>query len=157
MFLGLFSTSSYDVLNGKEHPELAVQNDDGLELKISLSKNESTKDSMRLSLSAQYIIVNQTSMTLQIQSENHYNSQKASGQIFSAASGEDGKPFIMFSHPRSANLRNRVRLRVADSDWSEPFSLEAVGVEFELKCKSLLTLRWYNLGGFVSLGQEKVV
>jgi hypothetical protein len=63
----------------------------------------------------------------------------------------------VFSHPNPANIKNRAKVRVADSTWSNKISFEAIGADFQVDCKSMLTNKWYNLGGTVSLGPGKVI
>ena len=70
---------------------------------------------------------------------------------------DNERPLLIFSHPNPKSMKNRARIRIADSNWSEPISFEAVGAEFEFDCKSMLTSKWYNLGGYVTLGQGKVI
>jgi vacuolar protein sorting-associated protein 13A/C len=121
-----------------------------------LTKDATTKLSTHLCISAQYVLINQTEFTIQVQSEATYKNKKTIGQVFSIPPHDDGQPLVMFSHPNSKSVKNRARIRVADSNWSEPVSFEAVGAELELDCKSMLVSKWYNLGGLVSLGQGKV-
>jgi vacuolar protein sorting-associated protein 13A/C len=133
-----------------------MKNEDGLELKVALARCMRQDSTIRLSIAAYYVVINQTGMTLQLISDTHYKDKKAMGQVFTVPPAEDGKPFSMFSHPNTKSVKNRVRIRAADSNWSEPISFDAVGAEIELHCKSMLTARWYNIGGYVGLGQGKV-
>lgn len=153
--LGLFSTNECEIVQTHAMRDLTMQNEDGLELKVSLSFTTFSNGALKLSISAYYLLVNQTDMTLQCISEAN-NKVKRNGQVFSLPPAEDARPLLLFSHPNPKNLKNRSRLRIADSNWSEPLSFEAVGAEFEFSVKSMLTAKWYNVGGYVTLGQGKV-
>lgn len=153
--LGLFSTNECEVTHTHDLCDLVMQNEDGLELKVSLNPSTLANGALKLSIAAYYLLVNQTDMTLQCISEAS-NKVKRNGQIFTLPPAEDARPLLLFSHPNPKNLKNRSRLRIADSNWSEPLSFEAVGAEFEFSVKSMLTARWYNVGGYVTLGQGKV-
>ena len=153
--LGVFSTNECPVdANSKEPQVLSMQNEQGLELKIQMTRVP-CGSSTKLSFSAFYLLVNQTSMTIQVLSHTHSKNKKTD-QIFTVPPSEDGKPFVMFSQPNPKNVKNRVLIRVADSAWSHALSFETVGAETEINSKSILTSKWYNISGYVGLGQGKV-
>lgn len=154
--LGVFSTNECLIdVNAKEMQVLSMQNEQGLELKVRLSIIRCGA-SINLSLSPFYLLVNQTNMTIQVLAHAHLKNKKTE-QIFTVPPNEDGKPFIMFSHPNPKSVKNRVHIRVADSSWSDALSFETVGAETEFNSKSILAARWYNLSGYVGLGQGKVL
>ena len=152
--LSMFSTNECDIIRGGENCELVMQNEQGLELKVSLTRGALATTALHLSIAAYYLLVNQTNMTLQILSEAN-NKVKRNEQVFSLPPAEDGRPLLLFSHPNPKSAKNRARLRIADSNWSEPVSFEAVGADFSMDVKSMLTTKWYNIGGNVSLGLGK--
>lgn len=154
--LGLFSTNECDIVQSLEVCDLIMQNEDGLELKVFLSRGALPTAALNLSIAAYYLLVNQTNMTVQVLSEAN-NKIKRNGQVFNLSPKDNERPLLIFSHPNPKNMKNRARIRIADSNWSDPISFEAVGAEFEFDCKSMLTSKWYNLGGYVTLGQGKVI
>lgn len=156
--VGLFSTNECPLgmrMGRKEPSILTLQDEAGLELKLLLNAMLSAEGQLCLSVAACYVIINQTEMTLQVQSEAYFKSRRTTNQIFTVPPAEDGRPYVLFSHPDVKSVKNRVRLRIADSNWSDAASFEAVGAECELSCKSMLTEKWYNVSGYVSLGSGK--
>lgn len=155
--LGFYSTGEENPILMKRSVPLVMQNEDCVELKIMLTKSFDAKGRLLLSFAPYYLIVNQTNMVIQIQSETHFTDKKGrSSQLFSVPCIQDEKPFTMFSHPNVSSVKNRVRVRVADSVWTKPLSFEAVGSEIEFDCNSMITQKWYNIGAYVGVGQGKV-
>lgn len=154
--LGFFSTKNVDQ-SKSEFSVLTLQNGEGLELKLGSYIATNEHGIVMVSLAAFYIVINQTEHKIQLQSEANFSDKNVHNQIF-AVEPEDGSmnAVCIFSHPKTASMKNRVRFRVADSGWTDPMSFETVGGEFDFSVKSLLTQKWYNIGGYVTIGSGKV-
>ncbi len=174
--LGFFSSNSGHFFSGrdKDIAELSLENEEGQSLRVMLCRAVEADQVVHLTISAFYVIVNQTNMKVQVRSSLANKSSSASPASGSEGSSEQrqvattvrdftvpplvaGRPFILFSHAEqssssNSSTRKRIELRVADSTWSKPVSLDAIGAQFQVDARSILTGAWYNVGISESVG-----
>jgi vacuolar protein sorting-associated protein 13A/C len=71
-----------------------------------------------------------------------------------AAEGAGATP-LLFAYPESMALRERVRIRLGDSEWSRPLSMETVGAVDCVDLHDAAADAWHNVGMSVRLGPAK--
>src|SRR2546429_5907278 len=84
----------------------------------------------RVSIYSPYVILNKTGLDINIKSKSLLQQAKAAAGQSLTDSGDSGRrkalPY-MFSYPNNDDQRNRVILKVGDSNWSRPQSFDAIG------------------------------
>ena len=104
-----------------------------------------------------YLILNRTGLDLSIQSKTLFSTAKsAAGQGMHMGSDQDtrkAQPY-MFSYP-SDDRKNRAMLKVGESVWSKPQSLDAIGSTFEAVLASSRTKSEMHVGLEVAEGEGK--
>ena len=105
-----------------------------------------------------YVILNKTGLDINIRSKSLLQQAKnAAGQSVQTQSGEGShktKPY-MFSYG-SEDRQNRALLKVSDSDWSRPQSLDAMGTTYEVSLPSSKRSSEINVGISIEEGEGKV-
>ncbi|KAJ9479242.1 Vacuolar protein sorting-associated protein 13 [Pseudozyma hubeiensis] len=105
-----------------------------LNLRLHYSKHPDSGGAFKVQIYSPYIFINQSGLPFALKTKSWLGSAKlVAGQDQGGASAEVRKtpePFL-FSH-NSNDRRNRVLMRVGDSQWSKPLSFEAIGSETEV-------------------------
>lgn len=105
-----------------------------LNLRLHYSKHPDSGGAFKVQIYSPYIFINQCGLPFALKTKSWLGSAKlVAGQNQGGVSAEVRKtpePFL-FSH-NSNDRRNRVLMRVGDSQWSKPLSFEAVGSETEV-------------------------
>ncbi|EST05630.1 Vacuolar protein sorting-associated protein 13A N-terminal domain protein [Kalmanozyma brasiliensis GHG001] len=105
-----------------------------LNLRLHYSKHPDSGGAFKVQIYSPYIFINQSGLPFALKTKSWLGSAKlVAGQDQTGISAETRKtpePFL-FSH-NSNDRRNRVLMRVGDSQWSKPLSFEAIGSETEV-------------------------
>jgi vacuolar protein sorting-associated protein 13A/C len=105
-----------------------------------------------------YIILNRTGLDIDVRSEGSklFGVSSAAAGAHSTEDDTDRKvtPF-MFSFPND-NRKNRVRLKIGDSDWSSPQSFDAIGSTYSVGLKSVNSRAQMAVGVSITEGEGKV-
>ncbi len=105
-----------------------------LNLRLHYSKHPDSGGAFKVQIYSPYIFINQSGLPFALKTKSWLGSAKlVAGQDQTGVSAEIRKtpePFL-FSH-NSNDRRNRVLMRVGDSQWSKPLSFEAIGSETEV-------------------------
>lgn len=105
-----------------------------LNLRLHYSKHADSGGAFKVQIYSPYIFINQSGLPFALKTKSWLGSAKlVAGQDQGGVSAEVRKtpePFL-FSH-NSNDRRNRVLMRVGDSQWSKPLSFEAIGSETEV-------------------------
>ena len=105
-----------------------------------------------------YVILNKTGLDINIRSKSLLQQAKnAAGQSVQTRSGEGDrktKPY-MFSYGNE-DRQNRAILKVSDSEWSRPQSLDAMGTTYEVSLPSSKRHSEINVGISIEEGEGKV-
>lgn len=104
-----------------------------LNLRLHYSKHPDSGGAFKVQIYSPYIFINQSGLPFALKTKSWLGSAKlVAGQDSgaSAAMRREPEPFL-FSH-NSNDRRNRVLMRVGDSQWSKPLSFEAIGSETEV-------------------------
>ena len=137
-----FRQSDFAVINAptkdfKRESTLVVKDESGMPLRLKLHyfTMPDAGGAFKVSVYSPYVILNKTGLELDIRSKQFMGAAKgAAGQsVMSTDNGHAGvpekaKPF-MFSFPTD-DQKNRALLKVSDSEWSKPQSLDAIGSEY---------------------------
>lgn len=111
----------------------------------------------RVNLFAPYILYNLTGLRLGVANNTvvKANQEVAGLACNNAAVGQSDAKALMYAYPESIALRDRVKIRVAASEWSSPVSLETVGGGHNFAVQDPASATWYNLAMAVRLGPAK--
>lgn len=105
-----------------------------LNLRLHYQKHPDSGGAFKVQIYSPYIFINQSGLPFALKTKSWLGSAKlVAGQDqggVSAAIRKEREPFL-FSH-NSNDRRNRVLMRVGDSQWSKPLSFEAIGSETEV-------------------------
>lgn len=105
-----------------------------LNLRLHYQKHPDSGGAFKVQIYSPYIFINQCGLPFALKTKSWLGSAKlVAGQDqggVSAAIRKEPEPFL-FSH-NSNDRRNRVLMRVGDSQWSKPLSFEAIGSETEV-------------------------
>ncbi|KAI9798111.1 MAG: hypothetical protein M1835_004200 [Candelina submexicana] len=161
----VFKQSEFSVINGgnaddfRREKTLVVKDKGGLGLNLKLHyfNIPDSGGAFRVTVYSPYLILNKTGLDINIRSKTLLSSAKsAAGQGFRTDSEEatqKAKPY-MFSYPTDDN-KNRAILKVGDSAWSKPQSLDAIGSTFNAVLPSSTTGKEIHVGVSVAEGEGK--
>ena len=110
----------------------------------------------RVSIYSPYVILNRTALPLQIKSKALFGTSKAAtghGTI-NNEDMQQTRPFL-FSFPTD-DQKNRALIRIGDSAWSKPQSLDAIGSTYETGLTSHDGKSTMHVGVAVDEGEGKV-
>ncbi|KAK4052926.1 Vacuolar protein sorting-associated protein 13 [Microbotryomycetes sp. JL221] len=152
----VFQRSEFAIINTDNPEDLPVESDlvmtdkDGLKLnlRIHYQKHPESGGAFRVQVYSPYILINKTGCDFALKTKTFMSSAKnvAGQEVFSgkryiceltfcsvnAAAHKRKEPVpFMFSFPTD-DRRNRVLLRINDSNWSIPLSFETIGMETEV-------------------------
>lgn len=125
-----FGRSEFAIINAPkgsifQREELsAVKNKDGqtVQLRISYPAHKSLRTSIKVAISAPYVILNRTGQNLVI-----CDRAKPHAAITIGASDEEGNKPHMFSFVDFGHTLSRALARVGALEWSNPISFDAIG------------------------------
>ncbi|SNX84266.1 related to VPS13 - involved in regulating membrane traffic [Melanopsichium pennsylvanicum] len=104
-----------------------------LNLRLHYSKHPDSGGAFKVQIYSPYIFINQSGLPFALKTKSWLGSAKVVAGQDKGEGGEARKssePFLL-SH-NSNDRRNRVLMRVGDSQWSKPLSFEAIGSETEV-------------------------
>ncbi|KAK4050444.1 Vacuolar protein sorting-associated protein 13 [Microbotryomycetes sp. JL201] len=137
----VFQRSEFAIINTDNPEDLPVESDlvmtdkDGLKLnlRIHYQKHPESGGAFRVQVYSPYILMNKTLCDFALKTKTFMSSAKnvAGQEVFSAKHKRKEPVPFMFSFPTD-DRRNRVLLRMNDSNWSIPLSFETVGMETEV-------------------------
>ena len=122
-----------------------------------LSNLPDSGGAFKVTVYSPYLVLNRTGLDLSIQSKTLFSTAKsAAGQGMHMGSESDTRKALpyMFSYP-SDDRKNRAMLKVGESAWSKPQSLDAIGSTFEAVLVSSRTQTEMHVGLEVSEGEGK--
>ncbi|KAL1920744.1 uncharacterized protein VTP21DRAFT_11379 [Calcarisporiella thermophila] len=110
---------------------LTMEGPNGFKLNLGIQYHEipDSGGSRRISIYSPYVLFNKTGLDITFKIKSFLQS-RSSGYITSEKSGDGNYPPLLFSYPKK-DRRNRVLIRVGESEWSQPLSFEAVGTDIE--------------------------
>ena len=161
----VFKQSEFAVVNSNAQEDfrrektLPVKDSRGIELNLKLHyfNIPDSGGAFKVSVYSPYLLLNKTGLEINIQSKSMFSSAKsAAGQGMKM--GSDGAtqkalPY-MFSYPTD-DRKNRANIKVGDSAWSKPQSLDAIGSAFEVVLPSATAKSEMHVGISVIEGQGK--
>ncbi|KAN0063379.1 Vacuolar protein sorting-associated protein 13 [Thecaphora frezii] len=136
-----FSPSEFSII-ATDNPEdfpiektLTLTDPDNLKLHLRLHyfRHPQSGGAFKVQIYSPYIFVNQSGLPFALKTKSWLGAAKlvaGQDQAQAAALRKEPEPFL-FSH-QSNDRRNRVLMRVGDSQWSKPLSFEAIGSETEV-------------------------
>ncbi|GAA5952650.1 hypothetical protein JCM21900_006060 [Sporobolomyces salmonicolor] len=141
----VFQRSEFAIIN-TDNPEdlpvesdlvLADKDDLKLNLRIHYQKHVDSGGAFRVQVYSPYVLINKTSLDFALKTKTFFSSAKnvAGQEVSSKDAKRKGSEPFMFSFPTD-DRRNRVLLRLGDSNWSAPLSFETVGLETEVTLPS---------------------
>lgn len=124
-----FGKSEFAIINSPKNSQFKrestsnVRHEDGqsVELKISYPTNKTLRNSVKVTISAPYVVLNRTGQTLVL-----CDSTRPLASI-SVGSGDQGNKPHMFSFLDSGSSHSRALARVGGLAWSKPISFDAIG------------------------------
>ncbi|UZJ53507.1 hypothetical protein CBS101457_002827 [Exobasidium rhododendri] len=163
----VFSPSEFAIIatdNGDDFPvekflTLADSENLKLQLRLHYHKYPDSGGAFKVQIYSPYIFVNLTGLPFSLKTKSWIGGAKVvAGQDLGSKKAtsdirKEPQPFL-FSHP-SKDRRNRVQLRVGDSNWSRPTSFEAIGSATEVVIPSLSKNEEIHLGLTIEEGLGK--
>lgn len=163
----VFSPSEFAIIatdNGDDFPvekflTLADSENLKLQLRLHYHKYADSGGAFKVQIYSPYIFVNLTSLPFSLKTKSWIGGAKlVAGQEPSSGKAtadmrREPEPFL-FSH-NTRDRRNRVQLRVGDSNWSRPISFDAIGSETELTIPSQSKNEEIHLGLTIEEGLGK--
>jgi vacuolar protein sorting-associated protein 13A/C len=113
--------------------------------------------SFKVTIYSPYVVLNRTGLELDLRSKQFLGQARtAAGQgVFADAGTNDQKPMpFMFSYP-SEDKKNRALIKVGDSNWSKPQSLDAIGSNYAVTLPSTKARSDMHIGVTVAEGEGK--
>lgn len=160
----VFKQSEFAVVNSNDQDfrretSMPVKDSQGIELNLNLHyfNIPDSGGAFKVSVYSPYLILNRTGLEISLQSKSMFSSAKsAAGQGMKMGSGDTTQkahPY-MFSYP-TEDRKNRANIKVGDSAWSKPQSLDAIGSAFEVVLPSSSSRTEMHVGISVAEGQGK--
>ncbi|KAH0564849.1 hypothetical protein GP486_001757 [Trichoglossum hirsutum] len=163
----VFKQSEFAIINSSNHEDfrretnMVVRDEEGLTLNLKLHyfNIPDSGGAFRVAVYSPYVILNKTGLDISIKSKSLLGqTRNAAGQGVLANSGGDsdtGKALpYMFSFP-SDEHQNRAILKVGDSNWSRPQSLDAIGSNAEVVLPSATKQKEIHIGITIQEGEGK--
>ncbi|KAI9287283.1 vacuolar protein sorting-associated protein vps13 [Umbelopsis sp. AD052] len=150
----IISTHDNDDLNIDEKFTLLDNDNVPLTLRINSIEIPESGGAHKFSIYCPYIMLNKTGRDIVYKGKPFMQGARfTAGQNAMRNRGRKAEPF-MFSYPKIDN-RNRCLIQVADSGWSQPISLEAVGSVQDVALPSINRVEEFHVGVSVQEGQGK--
>ncbi|KAG9243121.1 hypothetical protein BJ878DRAFT_543588 [Calycina marina] len=132
-----YKPSEFAIINSnnrdfRTESNLICRDDAGLTLKLNINRvvTPDSGGAFKITVYSPYIILNKTGMQLNMKSKSLLSQAKTTagqGMYADAANTERRKALpYMFAFP-SKDQKNRALIKIGDSDWSKPQSLDAIG------------------------------
>ena len=159
----VFKQSEFAIVNGnaqdfrREHL-LSLMDDRGIQMKLKLHyfNIPDSGGAFKVSVFSPYVILNKTGLEMEIQSKAFLQSARsAAGQGLRADPRNGGRTLpYMYSYPTD-DPKNRSMLKIGDSAWSKPQSLEAIGSNYEVVLPDRQGRSEFHSGVSVAEGEGK--
>lgn len=150
----IISTHDHDDLNIDDKFTLLDNDNVPLTLRINSVEIPESGGAHKFSIYCPYIMLNKTGRDIVYKGKPFMQGARfTAGQNAVRNRGRKAEPF-MFSYPKIDN-RNRCLIQVADSGWSQPISLEAVGSVQDVALPSINRVEEFHVGVSVQEGQGK--
>jgi vacuolar protein sorting-associated protein 13A/C len=152
-----YERSEFAVINSTAHlvfkveKTLRLKHEDGLTLWLNIhyARNENEGSSLKIIVYAPYVILNKTEQNLLI-------SPIGSNRPLSSMGKLSFKPEpTMFSFEKDGDTKNRVAIKIGDSNWTSPISFDSLGQPVEAKAQVIGKQIEKNVGVSVLLGEGK--
>ncbi|SCV68005.1 BQ2448_126 [Microbotryum intermedium] len=157
----VFNRSEFAIINTDNPEDLPVEHDLvlsdkeklNLNLRIHFQKHLDSGGAFRVQIYSPYILINKSGCDFALKTKTFMSSAKnvAGQNIFSSGQKRNGAEPFMFSFPTD-DRRNRVLLRINDSNWSAPLSFETIGMETEVVLPSASGTEEIHIGLKVTEG-----
>ena len=160
-----YKQSEFAVVNSNAQEDfrrektIPVKDDNGMELNLKLHyfNIPDSGGAFKVSVFSPYLILNKTGLEISVQSKSMFSSARsAAGQgMRMGAGGADNEALpYMFSF-QTDDRKNRANIKIANSAWSKPQSLDAIGSAFEVVLPSSTAKTEMHVGVSVVEGQGK--
>ena len=161
----VFKQSEFAVINSNTQEEfrrentLAVKDSQGIQLNLKLHyfNVPDSGGAFKVSVYSPYLVLNKTGLEISIQSKSMFSSAKsAAGQGVRMDSDRGTRKALpyMFSYPND-DRKNRANIKVGESTWSKPQSLDAIGSAFDVVLPSANAKSELHVGISVAEGEGK--
>ncbi|KAL6717664.1 Vacuolar protein sorting-associated protein 13 [Lecanora helva] len=162
----VFKQSEFAVVNSNAQGDfrrentLVVKDSQGMQLHLRLHylNVPDSGGAFKVSVFSPYLILNKTGLDINIQSKSMFSSAKsATGQGMHLESDTGNRKVLpyMFSYAGGEDRKNRASIKVGDSAWSKPQSLDAIGSAFEVALSSANGKSELHTGVSVAEGEGK--
>ena len=161
----VFKQSEFAVINSNTQEDfrrentLAVKDSQGIQLNLKLHyfNVPDSGGAFKVSVYSPYLVLNKTGLEISIQSKSMFSSAKsAAGQGVRMDSDRGTRKVLpyMFSYPND-DRKNRANIKVGESTWSKPQSLDAIGSAFDVVLPSANAKSELHVGISVAEGEGK--
>ena len=161
----VFKQSEFAVINSNTQEDfrrentLAVKDSQGIQLNLKLHyfNVPDSGGAFKVSVYSPYLVLNKTGLEISIQSKSMFSSAKsAAGQGVRMDSDRGTRKALpyMFSYPND-DRKNRANIKVGESTWSKPQSLDAIGSAFDVVLPSANAKSELHVGISVAEGEGK--
>ena len=161
----VFKQSEFAVVNSNTQEDfrrentLAVKDPQGIQLNLKLHyfNVPDSGGAFKVSVYCPYLVLNKTGLDINLQSKSMFSSAKsAAGQGVRMDSDRGSKKALpyMFSYPND-DRKNRANIKVGESTWSKPQSLDAIGSAFAVVLPSANAKSELHVGISVAEGEGK--
>lgn len=162
----VFKQSEFAVVNSNTQEDfrrentLVVKDPQGIQLNLKLHylNIPDSGGAFKVSVYSPYLVLNKTGLDINIQSKSMFSSAKsAAGQGMHMESDRGSRKALpyMFSYPGGEDRKNRASIKVGESAWSKPQSLDAIGSAFEATLPSANGKSELRTGISVAEGEGK--
>lgn len=162
----MYKPSEFAIINSNAQEDfrrekvLPVKDEQGntLRLKLHYFNIKDSGGAFKVSVYSPYVVLNKTGLDINIQSKASWGaSRSTAGQGFVKSAGGSGPrkalPY-MYSYPTD-DRKNRSVLKVGESGWSKPQSLDAIGSTYEFVVPSTNGKQEMHAGVSVAEGEGK--
>ncbi|KAF1952441.1 vacuolar protein sorting-associated protein-like protein vps13 [Byssothecium circinans] len=160
-----FKASKFGIINSTDREsfrrekvlELKDSNDLTLHLDMHFFNYPNGGGSFKVTVFSPYIILNRTGLELDVRAKQFMGQARAAaGQgAFADDENDSGKAMpLMFSYP-TQDKKNRALIKVGDSNWSKPQSLDAIGSNYAVALPSTKARLEMHIGVSVAEGEGK--
>ncbi|KAF2841938.1 vacuolar protein sorting-associated protein 13 [Patellaria atrata CBS 101060] len=150
--------NSNDRDNFKRERTLEIKDDQDLALRLKLHflNIPDSGGAFKVTVYSPYVVLNRTGIELDVRSKQFLGSTKAAaGQSVFGGHGDTRKPLpFMFNFPTD-DRKNRALIKVGDSGWSKPQSLDALGSNYDVTLPSSSGRSEMHIGVTVDEGEGK--
>lgn len=162
----VFKQSEFAVVNSNTQEDfrreniLKVKDSQGIELNLKLHyfNVPDSGGAFKVSVYSPYLVLNKTGLDINMQSKSMFSAAKSgAGQGMRMDSDRGSRKALpyMFSYPGGEDRKNRASIKVGESSWSKPQSLDAIGSAFDVTLPSANGKSELNVGISVAEGEGK--